>query len=344
MKLNILSDLHLGFGAMERPVNDADVVVLAGDIARPREAASWAMRFDKPVLYVPGNHEFYGSSIDGALDELKRLCEGTQVHVLDNGEAVIDGVRFLGTTLWTDFELFGDADAAQRPQRTKPRRLLRDFSRIRVREASTRSLHAGRLGGAVPAACGVARFPAGQRPCRPHGGDHAPRAVAPQHPPALRRIRCSTPASCPTPSTCWGAHRAALWIHGHTHDSFDYRRRRHPRRLQPARLCPRRRQREPAVRSGLVRGRVMASTPRVFRTCIVTVVGTHVVFGATYAGARACDNSQSSSACTAGRALDAGLTTTTKARMVSAAPLNGAFSLPLLSSASTSGRRPMATP
>ena len=64
MKLNILSDLHLGFGAMDGPVNDADVVVLAGDVGRPREAIAWALRLDKPVLYVPGNHEFYGG-IDG---------------------------------------------------------------------------------------------------------------------------------------------------------------------------------------------------------------------------------------------------------------------------------------
>ena len=76
MKLNILSDLHLGVSALDRPCNDADVVVLAGDIARPREAASWALGFDKPVLYVLGNHEFYGGSIDGAAAELKQLCAG----------------------------------------------------------------------------------------------------------------------------------------------------------------------------------------------------------------------------------------------------------------------------
>ena len=99
---------------LDRPRNDADVVVLAGDIARPREAALWALGFDKPVLYVLGNHEFYGSSIDGAAAELKRLCAGTHIHVLDNDEIVIDGVRFLGTTLWTDFMLFGDGDANAR--------------------------------------------------------------------------------------------------------------------------------------------------------------------------------------------------------------------------------------
>ena len=72
MKLNILSDLHLGFASMEHPHNDADVVVLAGDIARPQVAIEWARSLDKPVLYVPGNHEFYGGSIDGTLAHLHR--------------------------------------------------------------------------------------------------------------------------------------------------------------------------------------------------------------------------------------------------------------------------------
>ena len=99
MKLNILSDLHLGLGAMDRPRNDADLVVLAGDLGRPAAAAEWALGFDKPVLYVLGNHEFYGGSIDGTISEFRRLVAGTQVRLLDRDEAVIDGVRFLGATL-----------------------------------------------------------------------------------------------------------------------------------------------------------------------------------------------------------------------------------------------------
>ena len=135
MRLNVLSDLHLGFGALDRPVNDADVVVLAGDISRPREAIAWALKFDKPVLYVPGNHEFYGHSIDGALEELQRLGEGTQVQVLDDRELVMGGVRFLGSTLWTDFELFDDPQQ-RAAAKSEARRLMRDFSRIRARESS----------------------------------------------------------------------------------------------------------------------------------------------------------------------------------------------------------------
>jgi predicted phosphodiesterase len=114
VKLNILSDLHLSRGALEMPENDADAVVLAGDIARPRDAIVWAAGFAKPVLYVLGNHEFYGGSIAGTVAELKRLCAGTGIRVLDNDELVLSGVRFLGTTLWTDFMLFGEGGGAPR--------------------------------------------------------------------------------------------------------------------------------------------------------------------------------------------------------------------------------------
>ena len=107
MKLNILSDLHQSRGALELPRNDADIVILAGDIARPKEAVAWALGLGKPVLYVAGNHEFYSASIAGAADELKALCAGTNIRILDKDQVTIEGVRFLGTTLWTDFMLVG---------------------------------------------------------------------------------------------------------------------------------------------------------------------------------------------------------------------------------------------
>lgn len=220
MKLNILSDLHLSVRAMDRPRNDADVVVLAGDLCRPREAAAWALGFDKPVLYVLGNHEFYGSSIDGAADEMKRLCAGTHVQVLDSSEIVIGKVRFLGTTLWTDFELFG-----QSPRRDaaicEAQRLMRDFSRIRLREAAadlftpadSASLfrqHAEWLD-----TC-LSRFHDGPTVVITH---HAPSTTS-IHP----RFADSLLNACFVSDAqhLLDAGRAALWIHGHTHDSFDY--------------------------------------------------------------------------------------------------------------------------
>ena len=72
MKLNILSDLHLVHGGLPLPRNDADVVVLAGDISRPEEAVKWALGIKKPVVYVAGNHEFYGAEMLGCLRTMQQ--------------------------------------------------------------------------------------------------------------------------------------------------------------------------------------------------------------------------------------------------------------------------------
>ena len=78
---------------MPPPHTDADLVILAGDIARPQEAIAWTLAFDKPVVYVPGNHEFYGSSLQATVQELQRLAAGTNIHVLDHQVLEWHGVR-----------------------------------------------------------------------------------------------------------------------------------------------------------------------------------------------------------------------------------------------------------
>ena len=220
MRLQILSDLHLSGGAPTIPATDADLIVLAGDIARPGEAIAWAAGLPKPVLYVPGNHEFYGSSIEATLCDLRRLAAGTNVRVLDDDELVVDGVRFLGSTLWTDFMLYGDGELRSAAM-ADARRLLRDFSRIR-----------GADGGDAPftpddAAARHARHAAWleSRLARRHDG---PTVVVTHHAPARRSIHPRYAGSLL--NACFvsdatrllGGDRASLWIHGHTHDSFDY--------------------------------------------------------------------------------------------------------------------------
>ena len=69
----------------------------------------------------------------GALTELKQLCAGTNVRVLDGDEAIVEGVRFLGTTLWSDFMLFGGG-VKRAAAMVEAERSMRDFSRIRVGE------------------------------------------------------------------------------------------------------------------------------------------------------------------------------------------------------------------
>lgn len=220
MKLNILSDLHQSRGALERPRNDADVVILAGDIARPEEAVSWALGFAKPVLYVAGNHEFYGASIAGASDALKKLCAGTNIHVLDRDQIIIEGVRFLGTTLWTDFMLWTDGE-----ERTlamlEAQRFMRDFSVIHVDEPEPRLFTPDD----AAALCRADAQWLESRLAEPHAG---PTVVITHHAPARQSIH-SRFAGSPL-NGCFvsdlqhlvDGQRVQLWVHGHTHDSFDY--------------------------------------------------------------------------------------------------------------------------
>lgn len=220
MKLNILSDLHLSCGALEIPQTDADVVILAGDIARPPEAIAWASGFDRPVLYVAGNHEFYGGSLAGTVDELRRLCAGTRIQLLDSDETIIGGVRFLGTTLWTDFLLFAqDEQRAQAMQQAQE--FMRDFKKIQFGDRP------GQL--FTPDDCAAlcqaqARWLA-HRLAQPHDG---PTVVITHHAPARQSIHPRFAGSLL--NACFvsdlerlaGAGHPQLWVHGHTHDSFDY--------------------------------------------------------------------------------------------------------------------------
>ena len=220
LRLNILSDLHLSQGGLPLPETSADVIVLAGDITRPREAIEWARGFDKPVIYIAGNHEFYGGSLPGTLQELKQRSEGTHIHVLDKDELILQGVRFLGATLWTDFLLYGHG-----PQREEACRqaqlMIRDFSRIQLDASHDRRFS--------PSDSEVL--------CKNHSDwldrklsetYKGPTVVITHHAPWTGSIH---PRFAGSPlNVCYVSRlehlmskdRAILWIHGHTHDSFDY--------------------------------------------------------------------------------------------------------------------------
>jgi len=130
MRIQFLSDLHIEFEDFIYEENDFDVVILAGDIHVKGHGVRWAKHNiqDKPVLYVPGNHEFYGKAYPKHIDTLKEEAAGSNVHILERDTLEIDGVFFLGCTLWTDFELHGD------PRITghECQQLMNDYKKIRV--------------------------------------------------------------------------------------------------------------------------------------------------------------------------------------------------------------------
>lgn len=86
------------------------MAVLAGDIAgSPRQAVHFGHESfpNKPVIVVAGNHELYGREVEISMRTGKEYAGTTaHVHLLDCDVVVIDGVRFVGATLWTDYKLF----------------------------------------------------------------------------------------------------------------------------------------------------------------------------------------------------------------------------------------------
>lgn len=121
MKIWILSDLHIEInGPILLPFPEGpQVVVLAGDIYRPvADAVDWINReiaWRMPVIYVPGNHEFYRDSYAGGLEcGLEAAAKSPfEVHLLHDSSVVVDGVRFVGGTLWTDYALGAEGVAGE---------------------------------------------------------------------------------------------------------------------------------------------------------------------------------------------------------------------------------------
>lgn len=220
VQLNILSDLHLSRGGMPIPDTAADIVILAGDIARPQDAIDWAKGFKQPVLYVPGNHEFYGNSLSATLQQLRALTVGTAIHILDNNEITLHGIRFLGSTLWGDFNLYGTG-AARTTAIMQAKKLIYDFSRIQS-DANP---------GTAFSPLEFETLFARNRQWLKQKLDEAvngPTVVITHHAPSQASIHPRFEGS--PINACFvsnsddllDANKVALWIHGHTHDGFDY--------------------------------------------------------------------------------------------------------------------------
>lgn len=219
MRIHVLSDLHLEFEGFTPPVVARDVVILAGDINVGDRAIAWAVRnfAPTPVVYVLGNHEYYGEALPKHRDTMRRRCEGTNVHLLDDDAIEINDVMFLGTTLWTDFELFGGDPRLAGDLAT---RMMTDYRKIRVspefrklRSIDTAMIHQR-----------------SRRWLEAAMAEHAHRrvVVVTHHAPSMKSVphRYSedllSAAFASRLDDLVLAGRPLLWVHGHTHDSMDY--------------------------------------------------------------------------------------------------------------------------
>jgi predicted phosphodiesterase len=141
VRLHVLSDLHLEQQPFTPPDVEADVVVLAGDVHGGTRGIEWARQWadGRPILYVAGNHEFYGHAWPGLIGELRDAAAGSSLRVLENEEATVDGVRFLGCTLWSDFDF--DGPEHREVSMRVSQRAVNDYSQI-VFDGGERTLSA----------------------------------------------------------------------------------------------------------------------------------------------------------------------------------------------------------
>jgi predicted phosphohydrolase len=222
MRAHLLSDLHTGhhpYGAAEVC---GDVLLLPGDISDGAtfSVATVGARYlaeGKPVLYTPGNHEFYGSRYPQGLRHLHRQCRAAGITLLHNRTVVIDGVRFIGATLWTDFQLYGAQNQAVSEFHAKFG--ISDFSCIFdgrgrvITPAMTAFWHA------------KSRRILEARLAEPFDG---PTVVMTHHAPDEQSVHPRwrghkvNPAFASDLRALIRKYQPALWVHGHTHDSFHY--------------------------------------------------------------------------------------------------------------------------
>lgn len=244
MKIQLLSDLHLEAnpGFVPEPAPDADLLVLAGDIGSYQlrndgtrmDEPDWGLRrfspraehagWPVPVLFVPGNHEYDGLDFDEAHAGLREACERLGMVWLEGETVVQAGVRFVGTTLWSDYDALGEPELGETPQT-----LLLRHKAFRAANHYLRRMDGRRHGALFDAEAMREVALQSQRWLRealaaPFDG---PTVVVTHFAPSLRSADPRYGVNAGTAGFCNALDellpQADLWLHGHLHCPHDYR-------------------------------------------------------------------------------------------------------------------------
>ena len=212
MKLNYFSDIHLEFGWLETPTTDADLVIAAGDIGVGTDAVRWLARCDTPVMYVAGNHEYYGGDLLETNADIEQACVGTNVNFLEQTEIIHENVRFLGTTMWTDF------DNGDKQMLAKAATHMNDYQQIKFGERLLRptDIFSQNKQAILWLEIKLSENFDGKTVVITH---HAP-SIQSWDPPPSDTTYVAT--YCNRLETLIEKAGVSLWIHGHIHHSADY--------------------------------------------------------------------------------------------------------------------------
>jgi predicted phosphodiesterase len=233
-RIAFASDFHLELRSSQ-PVPDAtglrhraDVVVLAGDIAKAVKAidaaAMIAEAAELPVVFVAGNHEYYGGRYPKVLSAMRDEAQLRGVSFLENNRIDLTPpsermVRFLGATLWTDWTLRGRPKAAI----DEARRRMNDYRYIRAGDGTSYQRF-------LPQDASRLHFDSFTFIESELAQDFdGPTVVVTHHAPSARSLPPAPPAlidaanASPLDRLLMGEDAPDLWIHGHTHHRVDWR-------------------------------------------------------------------------------------------------------------------------
>lgn len=237
MRFLIVSDLHLterqaldGWVPFDVPEN-VDACIIAGDVSDKMSLSlSWIGRVfasRMPTIFVPGNHEFYGAQMDVARRDATRIAEALGIDLLDNSTIHYGNIRLIGSTLWTDFDVYAKGDGyALAEAMFSCRHGIADFHTISMSAPPGDRLFERKFlpKDALYLHKEARRFIENELDT-PHRGKtiivthHAPheRSIAPSF-----RGDLTTPGFVSDLSDLFARYQIDLWVHGHTHTAFDY--------------------------------------------------------------------------------------------------------------------------
>lgn len=234
MKLLILSDLHLDMDPMaveqdgRRIDQEADLVILAGDVDEGSRGLHWARRAfpDKPIVYIAGNHEFYEHSWGQLLNDLGEVAAQLGIAFLENQVFEYGGIRFLGCSLWTDFLL--DGEPRQPGAMQAAQSWLNDYKWIQVAQQDIPADMGWIKPGTLDAELTLRRHQESLAWLERELAKGQPQSsvVVTHHGPHPNSVPAQFQGDPLSPAFVSNLERlmgkSCLWIHGHVHSSLDY--------------------------------------------------------------------------------------------------------------------------